>query len=207
MESGGRQSGESTKIRSICQKGPKRKQLEPKWLRKGNVAVGKAWRRTVAGLACGQASTPSHLSDRLTPGVSFGFSILSYNLYVLFVRAVDAESPIWTFLSGRQQTFRSATFSGAQQPFRSGSKLFGPAVNFSVRQQTYLSRITLFGQATNFWSGSKLFGRAANFSVAPQTFRSGSKLFGRASTFSVAHQTFPSGNKLLVGQQASWSGI
>ena len=59
--------GGSTKIRPNCQKGPKRKQLEPKWLRKGNVEIGETWRRTVAGLACGQASTPSHLSAKFSP--------------------------------------------------------------------------------------------------------------------------------------------
>ena len=56
--------------------------------------------------------------------------------------------------------------------FRSGSKLFGRAANFSVRPQT-------------FRSGSKLFCQAADCSVAHQTFRSRIKLSGRASNFSV----------------------
>ena len=56
--------------------------------------------------------------------------------------------------------------------FRSGSKLFGRAANFSVRPQT-------------FRSGSKLFCQAADCSVVHQTFRSRIKLSGRASNFSV----------------------
>ena len=61
-----------------------------------NNQIGEAWRRSVAGLPCGQASTPSHLSDRLAPRVPFGLFILPYNLCVPSVRADDAESPSWT---------------------------------------------------------------------------------------------------------------
>ena len=69
--------------------------------------------------------------------------------------------------------------------FRSGSKLFGRAANFSVRPQT-------------FRSGSILFCQAADYSVAHQTFRSRIKLFGRASNFPVGHQTFRSGFAVCI---------